>query len=265
MAMSDTLLAWMVSGALVLAVLAVYSFRLVPADERLVRFRRGRRGHEVKGPGLVVVVPGIDRGVRVPLRKAWADVMWLEATTRDGVPVTVNGAALVSVLDPGRYALAAESPDSATVDALESEMGRYVAERDLVELSGSAVGQDGELTSRVNARTGEWGVEVAHVELSRIEVRLGAQLIRWAEGLSARTSPAARQLRWSACSAAAPPDPATARGRHPRSGTAARTTECTPSASMTTSAREPSPNSRLIQSAGTALFTTSSRSARWTV
>jgi regulator of protease activity HflC (stomatin/prohibitin superfamily) len=95
--MSDTLLALMVAGALVLAVLAVNSFRVVPADERLVRFRRGRRGHQVKGPGLVVVLPGIDRGVRLPLRRTWADVMWLEATTRDGVSMTVNGAALIRV------------------------------------------------------------------------------------------------------------------------------------------------------------------------
>ncbi|OZM76999.1 SPFH domain-containing protein [Pseudonocardia sp. MH-G8] len=190
----DTLLAWMVAGGLALAVLAVHSFRVVPAGERLVRFRRGRSGHRVKGPGPVVVLPGIHRGVRVPRGTTWADVMWLEATTRDGVSVTVHGAALVSVLDPGRYAQAVGSPESSTDEALEAETGRYVAERDLVELFESAADQHRELTSRVTARTGEWGVEVARVELSRIEVRLTADLIRWAEGLAARTSPAAGQL-----------------------------------------------------------------------
>lgn len=195
--MSETLLAWMVAGALVLAVLAVNSFRVVPADERLVRFRRGRRSHRSKGPGLVVVLPVIDRGIRVPLGRTWADVMWLEAKTRDGVSVTVNGAALVSVFDPGRYALATDSPESATTDALEVEIGRYVAERDLVELPESADQHD-ELTSKANARTREWGVEVSRVEFSRIEIRLDADLIRWAEHLAARVSPAARQLRQAA-------------------------------------------------------------------
>jgi regulator of protease activity HflC (stomatin/prohibitin superfamily) len=189
----DALHAWLVSGALVLAVLAVISLRVVPADERLVRVRLGRRGHQVKGPGLAVVLPGIDRGIRVPLRETWADVLWLEAATRDGVTVTVNGAALTSVCDPGRYALASDSPESATMRVVEGEISRYVAERDLVELSGAAGDRHRELTSRVDARTGEWGVEVARVEISRIEVRLDADLIRWAEGFSARTSPAAAE------------------------------------------------------------------------
>ncbi len=216
--MSDTLLAWMVAGALVLAVLAVYSFRNVPADERLVRFRLGRRGHRLTGPGLVVVLPGIDRGVRVPLGETWADVMWLEATSRDGVSVTVNGAALVSVFDPGRYALGSGSPESATIDALEVEIGRYIAERDLVELSESAVDQHGELTSRVNARTGAWGVEVVRVELSRIEVRLNPSLIRWAERFAAGASPAARHLMGPARSGTTSSDSAPLRRRHPRRG-----------------------------------------------
>jgi SPFH domain / Band 7 family len=191
----DTLLAWMVSGALVVAVLAVSSFRIVPADERLVRFRLGRRGHQLKGPGLVVVLPGIDRGVRVPLRETWADVMWQQATTRDGMSVTVNGAALVSVLDPGRYALASDSPEAAITEALEVEISRYVAERDLVELAESAVDQHGELASEISAMAGEWGVEVARVELTTIEVRLDGDLIRWAERYSARTSPAPQAVR----------------------------------------------------------------------
>jgi regulator of protease activity HflC (stomatin/prohibitin superfamily) len=126
----------------------------------------------------------------VPLRETWTDVMLLEAATRDAVSVTINGAALTSVCDPDRYALAVAPPESATHDALEDEISRYVAERDLVELSGSAPDQHGELTSRVNAKTRAWGVEVARVELSRIEVRLDDDLIRWAEELSAQASPA---------------------------------------------------------------------------
>ncbi|GAA0919180.1 hypothetical protein GCM10009559_01120 [Pseudonocardia zijingensis] len=190
---SDAVLAWALAGALVLAVFAVNSVRLVPADERLVLFRRGR-GHRVTGPGLVFVVPGVDRGVRVPMCPTWTDVVWVEATTRDSVPVTVHGAALVATVDPVRYALAAEPADAATTDAVEAEIARYVSEHDLVELSGWAADRYGELTSRVDARTREWGVEVARVELSRIDVRLGWELIAWAEDLPART-PAALTMR----------------------------------------------------------------------
>ncbi|MGH3586964.1 MAG: SPFH domain-containing protein [Pseudonocardia sp.] len=192
--MSETLLAWAMAIALVLAVLAVNSFRIVPADERLVRFRAGRAGHRVKGPGPVVVLPGVDRAVRVPLTKTWTDVLRLEATTRDGVAVTVSGAALTFVRDPGDYAAAVDPPGSSTADGLESEIGRYVAERDLAELSASTADQDGGLASRVNAITAEWGVEVDRVELDRIEVPVDADLIRWAEGF-ARPRPPNRARR----------------------------------------------------------------------
>ncbi|HLU58633.1 MAG TPA: SPFH domain-containing protein [Pseudonocardia sp.] len=182
--MSHTLLAWLLSGALVLAALAVNAVRVVPAGERLVRVRRGR--HRVLGPGLAVVLPGLDREIRVPLRATWVDVLFLDATTRDGVPVTVNGAALVSVTHPVRYALAADPPGPATVDALEAEIGRYVGVRDLAQLAEPVLDDGGELTAAVNTRTAGWGVEVARVELTRIEVRLGADLLRWAEGFAAR-------------------------------------------------------------------------------
>ncbi len=184
-------LAWAVAAVLVLAVLAVGAFRVVSEDERLVVFRFGRLA-AVKGPGLAVVLPGVDRVVRVPLDTTYVDLLWLDAVTRDGVAVTVNGAALASVGDPVSYALSRNSPNSATLAVAETEIRGYVAERDLAELSEPSEGDLCHLSAKVSDRTRDWGVDVTLIEFSRVEVRLKADLIRWAEGFADRARKAAR-------------------------------------------------------------------------
>lgn len=191
--------AWIITGTVALAVLAALAVRvvrLVPSGECLVLFRCGRPVG-VGGPGVVLVLPLLDRGVRVPLRPACIDLLWLKATTRDGVAVKVNGAVLASVCDPVRYCLARESPLSdtplsAATAAAEAEVRRYVAGRELAELSGPTGVERTDLQSRITARIRQLGVEVTRIELDRIEIPLTTDLIRWAETFSARVRPAVR-------------------------------------------------------------------------
>ncbi|MBG0813415.1 SPFH domain-containing protein [Planomonospora sp. ID82291] len=190
----EALPAWIVAGTVALgalAALASCSVRLVRPGERLVVFRLGRPAG-VRGPGIVLVLPLLERGVRVPLHPVRIDLLWLEATTRDGVAVTVNGAVFAAVRDPVRHCLAGESPLSAVTAAAEDGVRRHVAGRDLAELYAPPGGELREPASRITGRTRELGVEVTRVELGRIEVPLSTGLIRWAEGFSARTRPAAR-------------------------------------------------------------------------
>ncbi|GGL52733.1 hypothetical protein GCM10014719_62520 [Planomonospora parontospora subsp. antibiotica] len=194
----EALPAWIVAGTVALgalAALAACPVRLVRSGERLVLFRLGRPVG-VRGPGIALVLPLLERGVRVPLRPVRVDLLWLEATTRDGVTVTVNGAVLAAVRDPVRHCLAGDSPLSAVTAAAEDEVRRHVAGRDLAELAVPPGGERRELASRITARTREQGVEVTRAELGRIEIPLGAGLLRWAEGFSAgpglRTRPTAR-------------------------------------------------------------------------
>jgi regulator of protease activity HflC (stomatin/prohibitin superfamily) len=180
----STALAWAVTTGLLVAVFTVCAFRVVGEGERLVVFRLGRLA-VVKGPGLVVVVPVVDRGVRVRLGTDYVDLLWLEADTRDGVTVTVNGAALATVRDPVAYVRHTE-PVSATVAAAEAEIRGYVGERDLPELVEPSETDRRELSARISSRTRAWGVEVTLVEFSRVQIRLKEDLIRWAEGFADR-------------------------------------------------------------------------------
>jgi regulator of protease activity HflC (stomatin/prohibitin superfamily) len=169
---------WLLVGGLLLAVLAVYSVRVVPFDERLVVLRRGRAAR-TKGPGVVLLVPGLDHAVRVPMRARWFDVR-VDATTRDAVTVVVEGTALVAVRDPARYALAVDSPASAVEWALEAGLREHVAALDLLELAGGRNLRPAGLAGRISERTTAWGVEVTDVELGPVEVRVDGDLMRWA-------------------------------------------------------------------------------------
>jgi regulator of protease activity HflC (stomatin/prohibitin superfamily) len=186
---TGTPMVWGLVTGLVLAVLAAGALRVVPQDQRLVVFRFGRPV-AVKGPGLAAVLPGADRDVRVPVGATYLDLLWLDAVTRDEVAVTVNGTGLASVTDPVAYAENPGSTSAATLAVAEAEVRAHVAGLDLVQLSRPAADDLRALSARISERTRAWGVEVTVIEFARVEVRLKADLIRWAERFAARAEQA---------------------------------------------------------------------------
>ncbi|GAA3934416.1 hypothetical protein GCM10023085_14730 [Actinomadura viridis] len=176
----DDTVAWG-SAVLLLLVLApvlvAMMVRVVPGDERLVVSRFGG-ATTVRGPGRVLVIPGIDRWVRVPLKWEPLDV-WLEAVTRDGAVVRLKAIALVSVSDPERFALrTAPHPSAAVSVIVESQVRRHVAGLTLAELGGSASGPV-DAPADVDAAVGGWGLSVSLLEIVRADVPLHS-VLRWA-------------------------------------------------------------------------------------
>lgn len=179
--------------SMIMILLAVAVIRavivFVPRGRRLVVTRRGRET-TVKGPGLAAVLPGVDNAVMTPHEPDYLDILWLAATTADGVTVSVNGLALASVRDPIGYARHHTSPISATVTEAEEAIRRFVSRHDLIELAGPSDDDLRELSAEITERTGAWGVEVALVEFSRIEIRLKEDLLEWADGFAIRRAAA---------------------------------------------------------------------------
>ncbi|MGI5422339.1 SPFH domain-containing protein [Actinomadura luteofluorescens] len=166
-----------------IAVLVIASLRVVPEGERLVVSRLGGPP-AVRGPGRTLVVPGIDRGVRVPLRWGPLD-LWLEAPTRDGVLLRLRAVALISVSDPARHALR-PVPEAAAISVLaEGRLRRHVAERHLNELADLLPGRTNPLAADLDAAVAEWGLKVTALEVVRADVPLPA-LRRWLTGEAAR-------------------------------------------------------------------------------
>ncbi|MGC4958915.1 SPFH domain-containing protein [Actinomadura citrea] len=162
-----------------IAVLAIASLRVVPEGERLVISRLGGPA-TVRGPGRMLVVPGIDRWVRVPRRWDPLDI-WLEAPTRDGVLLRLKAVALISVFDPARYALR-PVPEAAAISVIvEGHLRRHVAERRLNELGDLIPGRTPPLTADLDDAVGEWGLKITLLEIVRADVPL-VGLHRWLTG-----------------------------------------------------------------------------------
>lgn len=162
-----------------ITVLVIASLRVVLEGERLVISRLGGPP-AVRGPGRMLVVPGIDRWVRVPMRWDPLDI-WLEAPTRDGVLLRLKAVALISVSDPARYALG-PVPEAAAVSVIvEGHLRRHVAERPLNGLGDLAPGRTPPLPTDLDDAVGEWGLKITLLEVVRADVPLDG-LHRWLTG-----------------------------------------------------------------------------------
>ncbi|MFF5986649.1 SPFH domain-containing protein [Prauserella flavalba] len=169
---------WVLGAVLVTLGLCLSLLRVVGEGQRMVLLRFGKVV-AVRGPGLVLVLPVLRRGVRVPLGATRVDLLWIDAVTADGVPVTVNGSLLATVTDPATYIAAPRSPGA--IEAVAADQVRaFVRRRELAALAGPSRDALDAVTGRIGDRVRGWGVEVDGLELSRVEVRLGDELIGWA-------------------------------------------------------------------------------------
>ncbi len=166
----DTTTTLVVIAALVLLLLGVASVRVVAAHERAVVLRWGRVVR-VRGPGLVVVLPGVERAVRVSLRASRLDPLVVRAVTRDGVAVRVWARALCRVVEPARSTVSAEDPMRRAAEAVEAGIRREVADTDLASLLTTGTPQGTCMQQHIARLTADWGVEVLEIETTDVELR----------------------------------------------------------------------------------------------
>lgn len=154
--------------------------RIVSHGQRLVLLRSGHVV-AVKGPGLVLFLPGVQHAVRVRLQPVRLDLFWVQAGSSDGVQVTVNASLLLSVEDPAAYTRLPEGPEDTLRAIAEAELRRYIAESDLVTLSRATEDDHQRLAEEMTAQTRQWGVGMDFLELTNMHIQLDPSLVRWAE------------------------------------------------------------------------------------
>jgi regulator of protease activity HflC (stomatin/prohibitin superfamily) len=157
-------------GALiVVVVLMVWSLRVLREYERGVVFLLGRF-QRVMGPGLIIVVPGIQQMVRVDLRTVVHDVPSQDVISRDNVSVKVNAVLYFRVVDPERAIIQVanflEATSQLAQTTLRSVLGKHeldvmLAEREKLNL---------DIQTVLDQQTDAWGIKVANVEIKHVDL-----------------------------------------------------------------------------------------------
>jgi regulator of protease activity HflC (stomatin/prohibitin superfamily) len=154
--------------------LAAASVRVLREYERAVVFRLGRLLGE-KGPGLVLLIPAIDRMVRVDLRTVTLDIPPQNLITKDNVPAKVNAVCYFRVIDAARAVVDVERFLLATSQIAQTTLRSVLGKADLDMLLGEREQLNEALQHIIDQHTDPWGIKVTTVEIKDVEIPTAMQ------------------------------------------------------------------------------------------
>jgi regulator of protease activity HflC (stomatin/prohibitin superfamily) len=162
--------------------LASASIRVLREYERAVVFRLGRV-IEQKGPGLVLLIPAVDRMVRVSLRTVTLRIPPQEVITRDNVPVKVAAVAYFRIVHPLRSVIEVEDFMAATLQIAQTTLRSILGKAELDALLAERERLNESLQRIIDEQTEPWGIKVTAVEIKDVEIpdRMQHAIARQAE------------------------------------------------------------------------------------
>jgi len=167
------LLPYVILGVFIIIVLASM-IRILKEYERGVIFRLGRViGY--KGPGIIFLVPVVDKMIRVSLRTIVMDVPPQDVITKDNVSVKVNAVVYFRVLDPQRAIVEVENYLYATSQLAQTTLRSVLGESDLDELLAAREKINQQLQEIIDKATDPWGIKVSMVEVKHVDLPIEMQ------------------------------------------------------------------------------------------
>jgi regulator of protease activity HflC (stomatin/prohibitin superfamily) len=145
------------------------SVRILREYERGVIFRLGRLIAQ-KGPGLILLIPLVDRMVKVDLRTVTLNIPPQEVITRDNVPCRVNAVAYFRVVDSNRAVVEVENYLIATSQISQTALRSVLGKAELDQLLADRERLNEELQKIIDESTEPWGVKVTAVEIKDVEI-----------------------------------------------------------------------------------------------
>jgi len=154
---------------IVIAFLILSSIKVLKEYERGVIFRLGRF-LSTKGPGLIIVLPGIDKMVKVSLRLIALDVPPQDIITKDNVSVKVNAVVYFRVINPEKAVIEVEDYLYATSQLSQTTLRSILGAADMDELLSARDKINANLQIILDKRTDPWGIKVTNVEVKHVDL-----------------------------------------------------------------------------------------------
>ncbi len=165
-----TILIAVVAALLLLGlILASASVRILREYERGVIFRLGRLLDQ-KGPGVVLLIPFVDRMVRVSLRTVTQQIPPQEVITRDNVPARVTAVTYFHVVDPNRSVVEVQDVLAATSQIAQTTLRSVLGKAELDTLLAERERLNEDLQKIIDDQTEPWGIKVTAVEIKDVEI-----------------------------------------------------------------------------------------------
>jgi regulator of protease activity HflC (stomatin/prohibitin superfamily) len=167
------MLAMMAAGFVILFIL-VNAVRILREYERGVIFRLGRLVAS-KGPGLILLIPIVDRMVKISLRMLVMDVPPQDVITKDNVSVKVNAVVYFRVMDPNKAVTEVEDYMYATSQLAQTTLRSVLGEGELDDLLTNREKINSQLQQILDKHTDPWGIKVSNVEVKHVDLPVEMQ------------------------------------------------------------------------------------------
>jgi len=156
-------------GVLVVVVVVLSALRILREYERAVVFLLGRFWR-VKGPGLVLIIPGVQQMVRVDLRVVTLDVPPQDVISRDNVSVKVSAVLYFRVVDPQKAIIQVEKFLTATSQLAQTTLRAVLGKHELDELLAERERLNLDIQRILDSQTDAWGIKVTNVEIKHVDL-----------------------------------------------------------------------------------------------
>ena len=158
-----------ITAIIIVVFVLVSSIKILNEYERGVIFRLGRV-IDSKGPGLILLIPFIDKLIKISLRVVVMDVPPQDVITKDNVSVKVNAVVYFRVMDPVKSVVEVENYFSASSQLAQTTLRAVCGERELDELLAQREKINEQLQGILDKQTDPWGIKVSTVEIKHIDL-----------------------------------------------------------------------------------------------
>lgn len=145
------------------------AFRIMREYERAVVFLLGRF-YKVKGPGLILIIPILQKMVKVDLRVIVLDVPTQDVISRDNVSVKVNAVIYFRIVDPKKAIIEVANPYEATSQLAQTTLRSVLGKHELDEMLSERDKLNADIQQILDPHTDAWGIKIANVEIKHIDL-----------------------------------------------------------------------------------------------